>query len=190
MRNPLTTVITRGLPVVAAGLALVVAQAGTAAACPVVGVAHRVTTSPDGREFHLDLIAGPTTLPVAGGTVQVAGSGYNEDQGIFLAFCAVKDGVKVGDPSTYTTLPTPCLGGRESTDGSARRITNSATGTPGVTIPYGPHGSFRTTLNLTPHLPDGTTCDVDVQCAIVTRADYTATDDRTYDQYIAVHFHG
>ncbi len=75
-----------------------------------------------------------------------------------------------------------------STDGSARRITNDATGTPGVTIPYGPNGSFVTGLHLGPRIADGIVCDVTVQCAIVTRADVTATDDRTYDQYIPVHF--
>jgi hypothetical protein len=190
VRIPAENLLTRGLTVAVAGLALVVAQAGTAAACPAVGVAHRATTSLAGKEFHLSLIAASTVLPADGGTVRVDGAGYATDQGIFLAFCAVNDGVKVGDPSTYTTLPTPCLGGRAPKDGSARRITNSATGTPNVTIPYEPGGSFHTTLNLKPQLPDGTVCDVDVRCAIVTRADITATADRSYDQYILVHFNG
>jgi hypothetical protein len=141
-----------------------------------------------GTAFHLELVAGPVRLPSGGGSVLVGGAGYNPAQGIFLAFCVIPANARVGDPATYTSLPTPCLGGRESKDGSARRITNDATGTPGVTIPYGPGGSFATTLNLAPQIADGVVCDVTVQCAIVTRADFTATVDRTYDQYIPVHF--
>ncbi|MFM9662951.1 hypothetical protein ACKI2B_47135, partial [Streptomyces scabiei] len=73
-------------------------------------------------------------------------------------------------------------------DGSSRRITDSATGTPGITLPYRAGGSFLTTLNLRPEIADGVVCDVDVKCAIVTRADFTATADRSYDQYIPVSF--
>ncbi|WP_234360261.1 hypothetical protein [Streptomyces sp. DSM 15324] len=141
-----------------------------------------------GETFHLKLAATPTVLPESGGTVAVAGNGYNRAQGVFLAFCVIPDTVRVGDPTTYTSLPTPCLGGRESTDGSARRITDTATSTPGATIPYEPGGSFLTTLNLRPEIADGLVCDVTVRCAIVTRADFTATADRSYDQYIPVHF--
>ena len=95
----------------------------------------------------------------------------------------------MGDPTTYTALPTPCLPGHATKDGSSRRITNTATGTPGITLPYGPDGSFLTSLeNLRPQIADGVVCDVTVECAIVTRADFTATSDRSYDQYIPVHF--
>lgn len=120
--------------------------------------------------------------------MDVAGSGYNRGQGIFLAFCVIPEGVTVGDPATYTTLPTPCLPGREDQDGSSRRITDSATGTPGITLPYQAGGSFLATLNIRPEIKDGVVCDVDVKCAIVTRADFTATADRSYDQYIPVSF--
>jgi hypothetical protein len=178
----------RALIVVVAGLAGGLTQAGPAAAGPMTGHADRTVTSADGGTFHLKLAAVPTTLPTTGGTVGVFGTGYNTAQGIFLAFCVVPNAVRIGDPTTYTVLPTPCLGGRESTDGSARRITNSAAGTPGVTIPYGPNGSFVTSLNLKPEIADGTVCDVTVKCAIVTRADFTATGNRSYDQYIPVRF--
>ncbi|WP_369170548.1 hypothetical protein AB5J49_23285 [Streptomyces sp. R28] len=63
------------------------------------------------------------------------------------------------------------------------------TGTPGITIPYEDGGKFRTTLeNLRPEIADGVVCDVNVRCAIVTRADFTATGERLYDQYIPVRF--
>jgi hypothetical protein len=176
------------LAVTAAGLAAVVPLAGTATATPLSGKAQRTVTTDDGDTFRLRLKAGPVVLPAAGGTVQVKGAGYNRAQGIFLAFCVIPDGVKVGDPSTYTALPTPCLPGRETKDGSSRRITDTDTGTPGFTLPYGKGGSFRTTLNLKPTMQDGRVCGETVRCAIVTRADFTATGDRLYDQYIPVHF--
>ncbi|WP_060886611.1 hypothetical protein [Streptomyces caniscabiei] len=178
------------LGVVAAALALVVPLAGTAtaAATPLTGKAQRTVTTTDGDTFRLRLKAGPVVLPAPGGTVHVKGAGYNRAQGVFLAFCVIPDGVRVGDPSTYTTLPGPCLGGREAQDGSSRRITDTGTGTPGITLPYGKNGSFRTTLNLRPEIADGTVCGETVRCAIVTRADFTATNERLYDQYIPVHF--
>ncbi|UUU23004.1 hypothetical protein [Streptomyces sp. DSM 40750] len=176
------------LAVTAAGLAAVVPLAGTAAATPLTGKAQRTVTTADGETFRLRLKADPVVLPAAGGTVKVKGAGYNREQGIFLAFCVIPDGVKVGDPATYTTLPGPCLGGREAQDGSSRRITDTGTGTPGITIPYEKGGSFRTTLNLRPEIADGKVCGETVRCAIVTRADFTATNERLYDQYIPVHF--
>ena len=188
MHTPTTKLLRRGLAVATASLALILSQGSPASAHPAVGQAHRTVTTADGATFKLRLAATPVTLPASGGTVSVKGKGYNTEQGIFLAFCVIPESVRVGDPTTYTSLPTPCLGGRASTDGSARRITNTGTGTPGVTIPYGPNGSFRTTLNLKPEIADGTVCDVTVRCAIVTRADFTATGDRSYDQYTPVHF--
>lgn len=189
MTPPTTTNLLRGaFAATAAGLAALLPLAGTASASPFTGHAHRTVTTADRETFHLRLTAGSTLLPAAGGTVDVRGKGYNRAQGVFLAFCVIPDGVRVGDPSTYTTLPTPCLGGRESTDGSARRITDQGTGTPGVTIPYEKGGRFTTTLDLEPEIADGVVCDVTVKCAIVTRADFTATSSRLYDQYIPVHF--
>ncbi|MEU6351791.1 hypothetical protein ABZ896_21005 [Streptomyces sp. NPDC047072] len=188
MTPPTARLLRRALAVTAAALAATLPFAGSAAAFPLVGHAHRTVTTADGETFHLRLTAKSTLLPAAGGTVDVRGKGYNRAQGVFLAFCPVPEGVEVGDPSTYTRLPTGCLGGRESTDGSARRITDQGTGTPGVTLPYEKGGRFTTTLNLRPEIADGVVCDMTVRCAIVTRADFTATDVRLYDQYIPVHF--
>jgi hypothetical protein len=155
----------------------------------VIGSAQRRTVS-GGDAFHLRLSAGPVELPADNGSAWVLGRGYDADQGIFLAFCVIPDSVTVGDPSTYTELPTPCLAGREAKDGSSRRITNSDTGTPGITIPYGPRGSFLTSLTIRREISDGVVCDVTVRCAIVTRGDHTATQSRAYDQYIPVRFTG
>lgn len=188
MTPPTKKLLRRTPALLAAGLAAVLSFTGTASACPLVGHAHRTVTTADGETFHLGLTADSTHLPAAGATVGVRGEGYNRAQGIFLAFCVIPDGVEVGDPATYTQLPGPCLGGRQSTDGSARRITDQGTGTPGVTIPYEEGGRFTTTLDIKPEISDGVDCDVTVRCAIVTRADFTATDNRLYDQYIPVHF--
>lgn len=196
MRPP-TKFLTKSVAA-AAGLALVLSAAGAASALPLGGhaappfggFAHRTVTTATGDTFDLKLAAGPTVLPASErSTVQVKGAGYNRAQGIFLAFCVIPEGVRVGDPSTYTTLPGPCLPGAETKDGSSRRITDTGTGTPGITIPYEDGGRFRTTLeNIRPEIEDGAVCDVNVRCAIVTRADFTATGVRLYDQYIPVHF--
>ncbi|MCT9082848.1 hypothetical protein [Streptomyces fulvoviolaceus] len=191
MKPPTKNLLRGALAATAAGLVALLPLSGTASASPqspLSGHAHRTVTTDAGETFELRLGATPTVLPADGGTAYVGGTGYNRAQGIFLAFCVIPDSVKVGDPSTYTEKPGPCLGGRESTDGSGRRITDTGTGTPGVTIPYEEGGSFRTTLNLRPEIADGVVCDVTVKCAIVTRADFTATDNRLYDQYIPVRF--
>ncbi|WP_206791929.1 hypothetical protein [Amycolatopsis sp. MtRt-6] len=188
MRKPIRNMLRRGAAAVSAALAVVSAAPGTATAAPAAGHDHR-TVAVGGRTFEPNLFAGPTVLPATGGTVFVAGTGYNRAQGIFLAFCAVPDAVRPGNPATYLSPPTPCLPGRDSKDGSSRRITDAATGTPGITIPYREGGSFVTSLtNLRPELADGVVCDVNVRCAIVTRADFTATADRSYDLYIPVTF--
>ncbi|MFJ2812332.1 MULTISPECIES: hypothetical protein [unclassified Streptomyces] len=176
------------LTVTAAALVATLPLAGTASASPSAGFAHRTVVTADGETFRLGLAATPVALPADGGTVRVKGAGYNRAQGVFLAFCVIPDGVRVGDPSTYTSLPGPCLGGRAAQDGSSRRITDTGTGTPGITIPYGAGGSFDTTLNLKREIAEGVVCGETVRCAVVTRADFTATDDRTYDQYIPVTF--
>ncbi|MGC9541794.1 hypothetical protein [Streptomyces sp. UG1] len=191
MKPPTKKPLRRALAVAAAGLAAALPLSGTASAspqAPLFGHAHRTVTTADGDTFRLRLAAAPTVLPADGGTAYVGGTGYNRAQGVFLAFCVVPDSVRVGDPSTYTERPGPCLGGREAQDGSSRRITDTGTGTPGITIPYEEGGSFHTSLNLRPEIADGVVCDVTVRCAIITRADFTATDLRLYDQYIPVHF--
>jgi hypothetical protein len=190
MKPPTKNTNTLARAAFAVALAAVVPLAGTASASPLVGHAHRTVTGADGDTYHLNLVAGPTVLPAAGGTVHVAGTGYNRAQGIFLAFCVIPEDVKVGDPATYTSLPGPCLPGRVNKDGSSRWITDTGTGTDGITFPYKEGGSFVTTLdNIRPQIADGVTCgENDVRCAVVTRADFTATNDRTYDQYIPVDF--
>ena len=168
----------------AAVLTLCLATPASAAAGFVVKT-RQVTAV--GTRYNL-VLAAPAALSAEGQDVPVAGYGYNTAQGIFVALCVIPDSVSVDDPSTYTARPTPCLGGRQSTNGAAHRVTNTDTGTPGITSRYGPHGSFHVILKLNPNIASDTVCDVDVRCAIVTRADFTATDERSYDMYIPVAF--
>lgn len=150
----------------AAGLAL--ATATTATAVP-VGAAVRSVTTPGGHTFRLRMVAAGLGLPAGGGTVHVSGSGYNADQGIVIALCAIPVGVTVGSPSTYTEAPSPCLGGSGSTTESD-------------------DGAFAAGLVAKPRIASGVVCGDTVRCAIVTKADSTAPGNRLYDQYIKVNF--
>lgn len=188
MQTRTKRLVQRALAVTVAGLALVLPQAGFATADPQRGYAERTVVTPEGSTFNLKLSASPVGLPASGGTVAVTGDGYNTRQGIYLALCVIPRSVEVGNPSTYTKKPEPCLGGKRPTDGSARRITNDDIGTPGVTFPYDANGSFLTTLNLRAAIDEYHVCGVTVRCAIVTRSDLTATENRLYDQYIPVTF--
>ena len=145
-------------------------------------VAHR-TVEMDGTNYHLTLAAPTRIVPER--PVTVLGHGYNPQQGIFVALCAIPASVSPDDPATFTSLPTPCLGPRGA-GGASHRIVNGPTGE--HTSPYGPGGSFDVTLNLQPKIADGVECDVDVRCAVVTRADFTATQDRRLDLYVPVTF--
>lgn len=154
-----------------------------------IGIDHR-TIQADGVTYTPQLAA-TRHLPNNGdATAVVAGTGYNRGQGIYVGFCVIPPEVTPGDPATYTQKPGPCLGGSRPTDGSARRITDTDTGTRGVTLPYGPGGSFLVTLrHLKPEIVPGQVCGENVECAIVTLADHTAFTDRRYDLYIPVEFH-
>jgi len=147
-----------------AGLALT--MAGTAVAAPVGAAVRSVTV--DGKTFRLRMVASGLDLPSRGGTVHVSGSGYNGDQAITVSLCAIPEGVTVGDTSTYTKLPTPCLGGEASlteSDGD---------------------GAFAGDLVVKPAIQSGAVCGSSVRCAIVTKS--TDASDRSYDQYIKVTF--
>ena len=159
------------------------AAAALSVLSPALPADHR-TVEMDGTSFHLTL-ATPTATITPGRPVTIAGHGYNPAQGIFVALCVVPDGVTPGQPATYTSRPTPCLGTRGS-GGVSHRVANGATGE--HTSPYGPGGSFVVDLTLQPKISDGVECDVNVQCAVVTRADFTATDERRLDLYVPVHF--
>lgn len=164
-------------------VAVLAVTAPVAAQAAPANIAHRTVES-GGKTYRLALaVSHPTITPSKPTTI--AGQGYNPGQGIFVALCAIPAGVNPRDPATFTTRPTPCLGPRGAGN-TSHRIANGATGE--HTSPYGPNGSFLVQLNLQPKIADGVECDVDVKCAIVTRADFTATNTRTWDLYVPVRF--
>ncbi|MET8982709.1 hypothetical protein ABZX85_44755 [Streptomyces sp. NPDC004539] len=155
----------RAVGTLLASVGLALTLAGTAVAAP-VGAAARVVTV-DGKTFRLRMVASGLDLPSSGGTVHVSGSGYNPAQPVTVSLCAIPEGVTVGDTSTYTQQPTPCLGG-------AGAITEAD------------DGAFAADLVVKPAIQSGAVCGVSVRCAIVTKS--TNTTQRTYDQYIKVNF--
>lgn len=184
-RRALTVVVAT-----ASACALVLSLPTSALAAPNPGLATRDVTV-KGKDYHLVLGADDTTLSPRQ-DVETAGFGYNPDQGIYIALCAVPDSVDPEDPETFTERPGPCYGGKYGKGGTSHRVTNDDTGTPGVTSAYGLHGSFSGLLrDLKPEIEEGVVCGVDgVRCAIVTMHDHTDFDDRGYDQYIPVRFTG
>jgi len=166
-----------GALVLAVGALSASAPAGAQGAPP-------VSLSADGRTAT----AGPMTLTVShaagivpGQAVTVSGSGFDVEKGIYVALCVV--------PPTNLP-PSPCGGGqdRAGTGGYSEWISsNPPSYARGLTVPYGPGGSFSVTLTLAPNLPNGLDC-YSVRCAIYTRADHTRSQDRSLDVGIPVTF--
>ncbi|GAB1818178.1 hypothetical protein [Herbidospora sp. RD11066] len=121
-------------------------------------------------------------LPESGDTITVKGSGYDASKGVYVAFCVRPE---PGQP------PTPCGGGADltgTTSASKWISSNPPEYGEGLATPYGPGGTFETTLTITPDIGD-----VDCRqtaCAVVTRADHTRGADRTQDVLIPITFAG
>lgn len=114
-----------------------------------------------------------TGIDRSGATVTVSGRGYDVTKGIYVAFC-VDNGPGAA--------PSPCGGGADMTGalGASHWISsNPPSYGEGLAVPYGPGGSFRITLRVTPAIGD-VDCTTR-RCAVVTRADHTRTADRSQD---------
>lgn len=142
-------------------------------------------TSPDGRTVTsgaLRLTAGSVAaLDPDGHTLAVHGSGFDTTRGIYLALCVI--------PATGEA-PSPCGGGIDTSGqaGASRWISsNPPSYATGLTIPYGPGGSFTTSLTVQAGVSPGVDCRA-VRCAITTRSDHTRSSDRTQDLFLAVSF--
>jgi hypothetical protein len=146
----------------------------------VVLLAAAAQTSAEGPEGQTLTVSKATGLSPAGGTVTVEGTGYDENKGIYVAFC-VDNG-----PGE---MPTPCGGGADTSGslGASHWISsNPPSYGEGLAVPYGDGGSFSVTLDVTPQIED-VDCTVRA-CAVVTRADHTRSADRTQDLRIPVSF--
>jgi hypothetical protein len=122
-----------------------------------------------------------TGLEPGGQTIAVAGSGYDDGKGIYVALCAIP-------PRNHQ--PSPCGGGVdvEGQAGAAQWISsNPPDYGVGLAQPYGPAGSFSTRFTVRAQIAPGVDCR-QVRCAIVTRADHTRTADRSQDIIVPVTF--
>lgn len=124
-----------------------------------------------------------TGLAAEGQSVVVEGSGYDTSKGIYVALCV---------RTARGVMPSPCGGGADLDGGAGASIwisDNPPEYAKGLTIPYGPGGSFRVTFRAGPTINSALDCRA-VQCAIVTRADHTILSDRSQDLQIPVTFLG
>jgi len=156
-------------------------------------------TGDDGRERSIlvtDAGGGEpdTSALEPGDRLVVHGSGYDAEQGIYVAICAIP-----GDPSVK---PGPCLGGVPSQEGEEVEA---------GTVQYAPSnwinddwawklfgarsyddpeaGTFTAYLEVPEPADEHLDCR-DVACAIYTRNDHTAASDRVQDLFVPVGFAG
>lgn len=143
--------------------------------------------APDGRS----VTDGVRTLAVSqaadldpdGATLTVTGSGYDETKGVYVAFCVV--------PAPDQT-PSPCGGGVTMTGGTGASqwfSSHPPSYGAGLAVPYGPGGTFTTTLTVAAAIGGGIDCRA-VACAVVTRNDHTRGSDRSQDLLVPVTFAG
>lgn len=157
-------------------------------------VASSTAQGDDGRTRELSVAtvdgeAADLSAIAPGDTLVVTGSGYDDGIGIYVSICKI--------PESSGERPTPCLGGipEGAMEGeidddtlSSQWITNDwawrafATGT-------FDDGSFTTKLLVPNASQEGLDCTVE-RCAIVTRADHTASSDRVQDMLLPVRFSG
>lgn len=118
-----------------------------------------------------------TDLDPNGQWVEVSGSGYDtwEGRGLYVAFCLVPP------PGQR---PTPC-GGGQGGSGSAWFAADQYGVDNGAT-PFGPGGSFSTSVLATPTI--GSVDCRRVQCAVVTFTDHRNLTDRSQDSIVPVSF--
>ncbi len=119
-------------------------------------------------------------LNPAGATVKVSGKGFNPLVGIYVALCVTP---------AKGEKPTPCGGGIDMTGTSKSQVWISSNPPPyaaDLTTPYKAGGSFAVTLKVAAMIGD-VDCRM-VACSIVTRADHTRGDDRSYDVFVPVTF--
>nr|MDT0660414.1 hypothetical protein [Micromonospora sp. DSM 115978] len=159
-------------------LAATICLAGGASALATAGAAAADTIGrgPGGQTLTVSKTSGVRP----GERVTVTGSGYDETKGIYVAFC-----VDNGDGQ----LPTPCGGGADTSGslGASHWISsNPPSYGEGLAVPYGPDGSFRVQLALTPKI-GGIDCTTR-RCAVVTRNDHTRSTDRGQDVLIPIRF--
>lgn len=158
---------TRSAPVLVAGLLL--AGCGSTSEAPQAAPPSgpRVDVAPG------TTLTGPTTL-------QVTGSGFDENKGIYVAFCVEP---LEGEPAS------PCGGGVDTTGKTGASAWVSSKPPPygeGLAVPFGPGGSFAVQIKANSRI--GSIDCREVVCGVATRADHTRSTDRTQDVFIPITF--
>lgn len=154
--------------------------AGVIAVTP-AGVAHGFTPAAVGDAVGEVTVEPTVGLPADGAVVAVTGTGFDTSAGIYVAVC-VDNG-----PGQK---PSPCIGGvdTEGQGGATWISDNPPTYAEGLTLPYGPGGSFDVELPV-PMVDEVTGVDCrDVVCAVTVRYDHLRAEDRGADHVIPVTF--
>lgn len=123
-------------------------------------------------------------LDPSGQSLVVTGSGYDGSVGVYVALC-----VDQGD----NAAPSPCVGGvdLEGTGSSSVWVSsNPPAYAADLAKPFGPGGTFEVELTVAASDEFVDCFDPDTSCVIATRADHTATQDRSADVKVPVFFHG
>jgi hypothetical protein len=141
--------------------------------------APTATLAPDGRSASDGIrtlaVTSAADLDPEAGTVTVSGQGFDETRGIYVSLCAVTAG----------QAPGPCRTG--SPEASRWVSSNPPDYGIGIATPFGSGGTFTVDLAVRAVIDERTDCRT-ATCAIVTRADDGAPDDRTLDLVVPVTF--
>ena len=157
-------------------------------------------TGDDGRERRIQIhpvdLEGSvdTSALEPGDRFVVSGTGYDPARGIYVAICAIPD-----DPSTK---PGPCLGGVpdqeavEVDEGTIQFAASNWINDDWAWRLFGARsfddrdtGTFTAYIEVPPTADENVDCR-EVACALYTRNDHTAANDRVQDVYIPLRFVG
>ncbi|GHF22368.1 hypothetical protein GCM10011600_24430 [Pseudolysinimonas yzui] len=157
-------------------------------------------TGDDGRERRIQIVAVEpgttvdTSALAPGDRFVVSGTGYDPARGIYVAICAIPD-----DPSQK---PGPCLGGVpdqeavEVAEGTIQFAPSNWINDDWAWRLFGARsyddrdtGTFTAYIEVPPTADENVDCS-EVACALYTRNDHTAANDRVQDVYIPLGFVG
>lgn len=153
----------------------------TTAPGPSGGTGTRSASGPSGQTLT---VTPADELDPAGANVRVVGEDYDPALGIYVALC-----VDQGPAAA----PSPCVGGVD-TEGSGSTSAWVSSNPPpygaDLAVPFGPGGSFDLSLTV-PAADEFVDClDGNTRCVLATRADHTASSNRSADVRVPVFFVG
>lgn len=167
---------------------------GSGQAVPTDYVTESSATGADGRTREISAsLPGGGDLNIGelhpGDVLTIRGTGFDSSIGIYVGVCAI--------PASPEQKPGPCLGGipegAEQGDAAGQEALSSAWITDDwawkafATQGYSDHesGSFDVDLTVPAPTIEGLDC-TEVRCALVTRADHTALNDRVQDMLLPI----